>query len=101
MNINEHQYYVYIVSNKSRTLLYTGFTGELVGRIYRHKNKMADGFTSKYNANALVYYEVCESRESALAREKQIKGLLRQKKVDLVSGQNPQWLDLYDGLLSG
>ncbi|RJO61992.1 MAG: GIY-YIG nuclease family protein [Dehalococcoidia bacterium] len=99
--MDEHQYYVYIVSNTSRRLLYTGFTSDLAGRIYQHKNKLADGFTSKYNVNALVYYEVCESRESAIAREKQIKGFLRQKKVDLVSGQNPEWLDLYDGLLSG
>ncbi|RJO62220.1 MAG: GIY-YIG nuclease family protein [Dehalococcoidia bacterium] len=100
MITKDDQYYVYIVSNKSRTLLYTGFTGDLAGRIYQHKNKLADGFTSKYNVNILVYYEVCESRESALTREKQIKGFLRQKKIDLISGQNPQWLDLYDGLVA-
>jgi putative endonuclease len=101
MNINEAQYYVYVVSNKSRTLLYTGFTGDLAGRIYQHKNKLADGFTNKYNVNALVYYELCESRDAAIWREKQIKGFLRQKKVDLVSGQNPEWRDLYDELVSG
>ncbi len=60
---------------------------------------MADGFTSKYNVNVLVHYEVCESRESALAREKQLKGLLRHKKIELIRENNPDWLDLYDGLI--
>jgi len=99
MRLDDRQYYVYIVSNKKRTLLYTGFTEDLVRRIDQHKNKLADGFTSKYNVSELVYYEVCESRESAIAREKQIKALLRQKKIDLIRRQNPEWIDLYNDLI--
>ena len=87
-------YYVYIMSNDINTVLYTGFTSNLKGRVYEHKEKIVDGFTKKYNVTKLVYYEVCESREGALWREKQIKGGSRQKKVDLIDNLNKKWEDL-------
>ncbi|NWF88537.1 MAG: GIY-YIG nuclease family protein [Ignavibacteriaceae bacterium] len=87
------QSYVYIMSNKSETL-YTGVTSNLVRRVYEHKEKLIEGFTSKYNINRLVYYEVFNDMISAIAREKQIKGWLRKKKIDLIESTNPQWKDL-------
>ena len=77
------EYYVYIMTNKSRTL-YTGVTNDLIRRVYEHKNKLIQGFTSKYNIQYLVYYETTSSIYSAIEREKQIKGLLRAKKIAFV-----------------
>jgi putative endonuclease len=87
------EYYVYIMTNKSRTL-YTGVTNDLMRRVYEHKNKLVKGFTSKYNIQFLVYYESTLSVHVALEREKQIKGLLRAKKIALVNSMNPEWKDL-------
>jgi len=87
------EYYVYIMTNKSRTL-YTGVTNNLVARVYQHKQKMVQGFTKKYNINKLVYYEATTSIESAIAREKQIKGWLRKKKIALIERENFEWNDL-------
>jgi putative endonuclease len=92
------QYYVYIMTNKHNTVLYTGVTNDLRRRAYEHRSGRGGGFTSKYNVHKLVYYEVAESVEAAIAREKQIKGGSRQNKVDLVEGMNPEWVDLYDDL---
>jgi len=89
----EKQYYVYIMTNKSRTL-YTGVTSNLIRRVYEHKNKLIDGFTKKYNITKLVYYEVTNEVTSAIAREKQVKGWLRKKKIALIESMNPQWKDL-------
>jgi len=89
----EKQYYVYIMINKSRTL-YTGVTSNLIRRVYEHKNKLVNGFTKKYNITKLVYYEVTNEATSAIAREKQIKGWLRKKKIALIESVNPQWKDL-------
>lgn len=80
-------------------MLYTGVTNDLIRRIYEHKEKIIAGFTKKYNVNKLVYYEIFTDINSAIAREKQIKAGSRQKKIDLVNSMNPQWCDLYDGLL--
>ena len=90
------QYYVYIMTNRSDTL-YTGVTNDLQRRVYEHRQKLVDGFTKKYNLNALVYYEATDDVRSAIAREKQIKGWLRAKKVALIESMNPQWRDLSDG----
>ncbi len=90
------EYYVYIMTNKSRTL-YTGVTSNLVKRVYEHKQKLVPGFTTKYNISKLVYYEITNSIEAAIAREKQIKGWLRRKKIALIESQNPEWRDLSDG----
>jgi putative endonuclease len=86
-------YYVYIMSTKTRKL-YTGMTNNLPRRVYEHKNKSGEGFTSKYNFSLLVYYEVYTEVKQALLREKQIKGLLRVKKIELIAGLNPSWQDL-------
>ena len=87
------EYYVYIMTNKSRTL-YTGVTGDLMRRVHEHKNKLVRGFTRKYNIQYLVYYESTASVYSALKREKQIKGWLRAKKIALIESMNPEWKDL-------
>jgi putative endonuclease len=87
------QYYVYIMTNKSRTL-YTGVTNDLQRRVYEHKQKLVSGFTAKYNISRLVYFEVTTDALSAIAREKQIKGWLRVKKTNLIESTNPEWIDL-------
>ena len=88
-----NQYYVYIVSSHRGTL-YIGVTNDLVRRVHEHRHKLVDGFTKRYNVSKLVYYEVTENIESAIVREKQIKGWLRRKKVALIESGNPYWLDL-------
>ena len=87
--------YIYILTNKRNTVLYTGFASNLVGRVWQHKQKTVKGFTNKYNVDKLVYYEVFEDMNAALEREKQIKGGSRQKKLDLINKINPNWEDLY------
>ena len=86
-------YFVYIMTNRSKTL-YTGVTNNLERRVYEHKNKLVAGFTSKYNITKLVYYEETSDVHSALAREKQIKGWLRAKKIALIEAENPEWKDI-------
>ncbi|WP_414519625.1 GIY-YIG nuclease family protein [Nostoc sp. PCC 9305] len=92
------QYYLYIMTNKYNTVLYTGVTKDLQRRVYEHKEKIIEGFTNKYNITKLVYYEVFEDAYTAISREKQIKAGSRQKKIDLVNSINQEWKDLYDGL---
>jgi len=86
-------YYVYILTNRSKTI-YTGVTNDLQRRLYEHRNKMIPGFTSKYRIDKLVYFEETNDIEVAIAREKQIKGWLRAKKIALIESINPQWEDL-------
>ncbi|MEC4892782.1 MAG: GIY-YIG nuclease family protein [Oscillatoria sp. PMC 1050.18] len=86
-------YYVYIMTNKSKTL-YTGVTNDLVRRVYEHKQKLIRGFTQKYNITQLVYWEETNDVQAAIAREKQIKGWLRIKKIALIESVNPLWQDL-------
>ena len=90
------QYYVYIMTNRSKTLS-TGVTNDLIRRVYEHKNKMIDGFTKKYNITKLVYYEETNDIQAAIAREKQIKGWVRSKKIALIESANPKWDDLSEG----
>jgi putative endonuclease len=92
------QYYVYIVTNKNNKVLYTGFTSDLKKRISEHKEKLAEGFTKRYNVNKLIYYETLDDPLTAISREKQIKDGSRQKKVDLINSINNDWRDLYDEL---
>ena len=92
------QYHVYIMTNKGNTVLYTGVTSQLQRRAYEHREKLANGFTKKYNIGKLVYYEVFEDVENAILREKQIKAGSRQKKIELVNTVNSQWRDLYGQL---
>lgn len=88
-------YFVYILTNKYNTVTYTGVTADLESRVSQHKEKLIKGFTSRYNINKLVYYEVLEKIEDAIFREKQIKKFVRQKKVELIKSMNPTWEDLY------
>jgi len=94
----EH-YYVYIMTNKYNTVLYTGVTNDLIRRVYEHKNKLVEGFTAKYNLTKLVYYEISKDVKEAINREKQIKGWKREKKEKLIKGFNPDWEDLYEEIV--
>ena len=91
------QYYVYILSSLSG-ILYVGFTSDLRKRIYEHKNAVVEGFSKKYKCNRLVYYEVGDSFDGVLAREKQFKNWRREKKVNLIEKMNPAWKDLTEQL---
>jgi putative endonuclease len=87
------EYFVYILSNKSGNL-YTGVTNDLERRVYQHKNKLIEGFTKRYNINMLVFFESTNDVTIAIAREKQIKGMLRSKKIELIKTMNPELKDL-------
>ncbi len=92
--MREHRYYVYIATNKRHTVLYTGVTNDLARRTQEHKTHAVPGFTDRYNVEKLVYYEATDYVPAAIQREKQIKGLLRRKKIALIERANPQWSDL-------
>ena len=89
----------YLVTNFKKSVLYTGVTSDLIQRIHQHKTKSLPGFTSRYNATILVYYERFTDIRDAIAREKQIKAGSRKKKIELINSMNPQWIDLYEDLL--
>ncbi|MHB8904859.1 MAG: GIY-YIG nuclease family protein [Melioribacteraceae bacterium] len=95
----EKKCYVYIMTNKNDSVLYTGVTSDLIRRVYEHKEKMIDGFTKRYNVNKLVYYEEYNEILNAIEREKQIKAGSRKKKLELVNKMNPGWKDLYQEIL--
>ena len=84
------------MTNKNNTVIYTGVTNNLKRRVFEHKEKLHEGFTKKYNVNKLIYYEVTNDVNSAINREKQIKAGSRQKKINLISGFNGNWRDLYE-----
>jgi putative endonuclease len=92
------QYYVYIMTNKWNKVLYTGVTNDLMRRVQEHGDKTFQGFTKRYNVDKLVYFEDTESIESAILREKQIKGGSRKDKIELVNSVNPEWRDLSEEL---
>ena len=89
-------YYVYIMSNQSRTL-YIGLTNNIQRRVREHKDGLVEGFTLRYKINALVYIESFGDIDSAITREKQIKRWSREKKLHLINQENPDWHDLSDG----
>jgi putative endonuclease len=91
-------YHVYILAGRS-AVLYTGVTGSLALRVTQHRERKASGFTAKYNVTRLVYYELFGSPAAAIAREKQIKGWVRAKKVALIEARNPGWRDLSEDFL--
>jgi len=95
----EQQYYVYILFNKKNGTLYVGFTGDIVKRVWQHKNKIYDGFTKKYNVDKLGYYEIFSDVNYAISREKQLKAGSRKKKLELIEIGNPNWIDLYDDIV--
>ena len=88
--------YVYIMSNKTNSVLYIGVTNNLVRRVWEHKNKIVKGFTSRYNVCKLLYYEAFEDELMAIAREKELKHFKRVWKEDLINKANPERIDLYD-----
>jgi putative endonuclease len=87
-------FYVYMMTNQSRVVLYTGITDSLVRRVWQHQNSEIKGFTKTYKVNRLVYYERFDDPGDAIAREKEIKGWRREKKNALVETKNPRWTDL-------
>ena len=94
------QYYVYILTNKNHTVLYTGVTRDLVRRVYEHRNHAdPNSFTAKYKVYKLVYFEMTSDVRAAIEREKQIKSWSRAKKIALIFEQNPTWIDLYNRIL--
>lgn len=93
-------YYVYILANATNVAVYIGVTNDLIRRVYEHRHDLpADSYTAKYGIHKLVYYEQTNDVRVALEREKQLKGWVRKKKNQLVSGMNPDWRDLYPDLL--
>jgi putative endonuclease len=95
----EKQFYVYILTDPKHSTLYTGVTSNLPARIFEHKEKLNEGFTSKYNTTMLVYYEESADAHQAITREKRVKGGSRQDKIDLIESMNPNWCDLYKQIL--
>ena len=87
--------FVYILTNKNNSVLYTGITNSLMRRIWEHKSQLIGGFTKKYNATKLVYYESFENPSDAIKREIQIKAGSRKRKIELINKFNPEWKDLY------
>jgi len=88
-------YYVYILTNVYHTVLYTGVTNDLERRVFEHKHKIFKGFTSRYNVSKLVYYEIYDRIDTAIAREKQLKRYTRSRKEELIIEFNYNWKDLY------
>jgi putative endonuclease len=93
------QYYTYMVMNKTKTVIYTGITNDLLRRMKEHKEGSTEGFTKKYRLNQLVWYAVSDKPEDAIRLEKRIKGWTRNKKIGLIRGMNPQFKDLTEILI--
>jgi putative endonuclease len=93
------QYYVYILASRKNGTLYIGVTGDIVKRIYEHKQKLVDGFTKEHNIHDLVYYEHHNEVEEAILREKQMKKWNRKWKIRLIEEKNPEWKDLYNEIV--
>jgi len=90
---------IYILASKKNGTLYVGVTSDLIKRVWQHKNDLTEGFTKKYAVHELVYYEIHETMESAIAREKNIKAWKRAWKIELIERSNLVWRDLYHDLL--
>jgi len=93
--MNMKQYYVYLLFSQRNGTLYIGVTSDLIKRVWQHKNKVIDGFTSKYKVDKLGYYEIFGSIELAIEREKRLKKYYRKDKIALIEKDNPNWKDLY------
>jgi putative endonuclease len=94
--MGEGIYFTYIVASRSRTL-YIGVTGDLGKRVFEHKKKLHEGFSATYNCDRLVWFERFTEVGGAIAREKQLKGWRREKKIALIEANNPTWVDLSEG----
>jgi putative endonuclease len=92
------QFYVYILANERNGTLYAGVTSDLAGRVYEHRNELVEGFTKKYKIHRLVWYEAHETADSAISREKQIKGWKRDWKLQCIDEFSPLWEDLFESL---
>lgn len=90
----KRQYYVYVATNPTHTVLYTGVTNDITRRAYEHHQKLTDSFTARYNVNKIVYFETLNSPEEAIIAEKKIKGGSRAAKIKRINQMNPQWKDL-------
>jgi putative endonuclease len=90
---------VYILASKRNGTLYIGVTSDLIKRIWEHKNNIVEGFTKRYNVHQLIWYELHESMESAITREKRLKNWKRKWKLELIEINNPKWIDLYDTIV--
>ena len=90
---------VYLLASKRNGTLYCGVTSDLPKRVWQHKNDLVDGFSRRYHVHTLVWYEVHETMESAIAREKAIKEWKRAWKLKIIEGMNPTWRDLYDDIV--
>lgn len=90
---------VYIMASKLNGTLYVGVTSNLVKRVWEHKSDLAEGFTSRYGVHMLVYFEILDTMDAAIKREKQLKAGSRKKKLDLIESMNPQWCDLYASII--
>jgi putative endonuclease len=97
--MNEHEYFVYIMTTKHNAVLYTGVTNDLLRRVTEHKSGAGGLFSGKYKTHKLVYYELSDDIKAAIEREKQVKAGPRKKKLELINSINPEWHDLYDELL--
>jgi putative endonuclease len=94
----DNRFYVYILANRKHGAIYIGVTNDLIRRIYEHKEKLVPGFTKDYGVDKLVYYEIFDDPESAIAREKRLKRWRRNWKIELIERDNPNWDDLYSAL---
>ncbi len=90
---------VYLLANKPNGTLYVGVTGDLIKRIWQHRNGVTEGFSSKYDLHTLVWFEQHDTMEAAIVREKQLKAGSRKRKVALIESKNPSWSDLYASIL--
>jgi putative endonuclease len=90
---------VYIVTNQKNGTLYTGVTSNLIKRTYEHRESLIKGFSKKYGCKLLVFYELHETMEAAILKEKQIKNFARKKKLQLIESINPDWKDLYEDII--
>ncbi len=98
-NMKDQKYYIYIATNKNNTVLYTGVTKSLIKREEEHKSKLhPNSFTAKYNIDKIIYYEVFNYIQDAIVREKQIKNLLRKKKIELIEKENKNWDDVMSNI---
>ncbi len=95
----EHRCFVHILTNRHHTVLYTGVTSNLVRRAFEHREKITPGFTSRYNVDRLVFFEETSDIRAAIAREKQIKGGSRARKIALIDAMKPAWRDLFEDAL--
>jgi len=92
------RYWVYILASRIGGTLYVGVTGDLVRRVWEHREEVVDGFTSRHSVHRLVYYEEFKDVKRAIAREKRLKKWNRTWKIDLIEARNPDWLDLYPAI---